>query len=522
MFVGGCALAALACASPGPGKPGTDPEPEARLQALHEAGTPRRVVLVSLAGLEAADFLSTGGFAAKPEDPVRMPFLAQLAAEGTIGVHAAPPTPSSSYASHATLVTGLRPDRHGIVADEALDPSGERALPFWDSRLLKATTLWDAALGRGVLALGWPSTDGARIELLVPDAAPEDPAQSWLGFVRRRSTPLLSEALDGIAKTQLAENSRDPAGKKRTPVSWPTAGERDAAFVELACQVAASERDPALWLLRLVEPAEALGLHGFGSREHRDALARADARIERLVDCLETAQRLIDTAIFVSGDVSYRPVHTEIAPNTALVREKLIGRDPRSKTGVRSWLALSRSHGRSAYLYAENAQSALAARRVLDAEAARSGAFDIVPAADLASQGGDPQAWFGLAAHPGFGFGNALMGPLLRPSELRSRAGGFPFREGSESAVGFVAWGRGVRQEIRVPVLSLTDVAPTIAKLLGLRLDDKLDGRPLVGILRASQPLPPPGPKRIGVGNDGDVERTLREMGGGHDVGSDE
>ena len=90
------------------------------------------------------------------------------------------------------------------------------------------------------------------------------------------------------------------------------------------------------------------------------------------------------------------------------------------------------------------------------------------------------------------------MGPLLRPSELRSRAGGFPFREGSEAAVGFVAWGRGVRQQIRVPELSLTDIAPTIAKLLGLRLDDGLDGRPLVGILRASQPLPPPGPKRLG------------------------
>ncbi len=536
MLVWVCALAALACASAGPGKRGSDPEPETRLRALQEAGTPRRVVLVTLAGLEASDFLLAGGFAlpagdpaysgvdlaATPGDRVRMPFLAGLAAEGAFGVHAVPPTPGSSYASHATLVTGLRPNRHGIVADEALDSSGDRALPFWDSRLLKATTLWDAALGRGVLALGWPSTDGARIELLVPDAEPEDPAQSWLGFVRRRSTPQLSEALERISQDQLAESPRGQTGEKRSPASWPSAGERDAAFVELACQIASSERDPALWLIRFVEPASALAAHGFGSPEHSAALARADARLERLVDCLETSQRLIDTAIFVVGDVSYRSVHTEIAPNTALVREKLIGRDPRSKTGVRSWLALSRSHGRSAYLYAEDAQSAVEARRVLDAEAARSGAFDIVPAADLASQGADPQAWFGLAARPGYGFGNALMGPLLRPSELRSRAGGFPFREGSEAAVGFVAWGRGVRQQIRVPELSLTDIAPTIAKLLGLRLDDGLDGRPLVGILRASQPLPPPGPKRLGVGNDGDVERTLREMGGGHELGSDE
>ena len=136
-----------------------------------------------------------------------------------------------------------------------------------------------------------------------------------------------------------------------------------------------------------------------------------------------------------------------------------------------------------------------------------------MPAADLTGSGVDPQAWFGLAARPGYSFGNALMGPLLRPSELRSSAGGFALRAGAAGAVGFVAWGRGVRGQVRMPELELVDVAPTIARLLGLRLDDALDGRTLVGILRASQPLPPPGPKRIGVGTDGDIPRTLRELG---------
>ena len=449
-----------------------------------------------------------------------MPILAGLAAEGAMG-QASPPSPGSTYASHATLVTGLLPNRHGIVSDEGLTPEGDRVLPFWDSRLLKATTLWDAALGRGVLALGWPTTEGARVELLVPDAVPEDSAQPWLEFVRRRSSPPLVESLEAIAKKDLTDSPRGPRGRERAADSWPTVGERDAAFVELACGVAESDRDPALWLLRLVEPAAVLATHGYGSREHADALRRADARLGRLVDCLEASSRLVDTALFVVGDVAFRPVHTEIAPNVALVRENLIGRDPRSKTGVRSWLALSRSHGRSAYVYAKDAENAVAARRVLDAEAARSGAFEVVPAADLAASGVDPQAWFGLAARPGYSFGNVLMGPLLRPSELRSTAGAFAFREGAGGTVGFVAWGRGVRGQVRVPELALADIAPTIARLLGLRLDDGLDGHPLLGILRASQPLPPPGPKRIGVGNDGDRSRTLEELGGGRDLGSE-
>ncbi|MFO0689008.1 MAG: alkaline phosphatase family protein [Myxococcota bacterium] len=520
---------ALACAGGSPAKRAASPEPETRLRALREAGAPNRVVLITLTGLEAADYLGPTGFAvaatasgeAATGGAVRMPVLGRLAAEGVTGLRAWPPAPGSTYASHASIVTGLRPDRHGIVADEALDREGQRVLPYHDSRLLKATTLWDAALGRGVLALGWPTTDGARVELLVPDVEPDPSAGPWIGLLRTRSTPQLVSDLEAIAREQLEATPKDAVGTKRTLASWPTVGERDAAFVELACRVAASERNPALWLIRLVEPAAVVAAHGPGSVEHAESLARADERIGRLVDCLGAAERLVDTAIVVVGDVAHRPVHTEIAPNTALVRENLIGRDPRSKTGVRSWLALSRSHGRSAYLFAKDPGSALAAREVLEAEAARSKAFEVVPAAELAAAGADRQAWFGLAARPGFAFGNTLMGPLLRPSELRGAAGGLPSREAGDGAVGFVAWGRGVREQLRVPELALVDVAPTVARLLGLRLDDKLDGRPQIGLLRASQPLPPPGPKRLGVGSDGDVERTLRELHGGRDLGSD-
>ncbi len=529
VLIGVWALVALACAGASPSLRRAEQAEATRSRALREVGAPRRVVLVTVAGLEAADFLLSSGFiagsTAGPAEAPRMPNLARLAAEGTFGVAAAPPTPGSSYASHATLVTGLRPDRHGIVADEILSAEEDRARPAIDVRLFKATTLWDAALGRGVLSLGWPTTEGARIELLVPDGAPDRSAATWLESVKRRSSPPLVASLEARARQDLADSPRGASGQPRSPASWPTAGERDGAFVDAACDVARSERDPALWLIRLVEPATALAIAGHGTPEHAESLRRVDDRLGRLVDCLDAASRLVDTALFVVGDVAYRPVHTEIAPNTALVRENLIGRDPRSTSGVRSWLALALSHGRSAYVHARDAESALAARRVLEAEARRSGAFDVVAAADLASGGGDPQAWFGLGARPGHVFGNALTGPLLRPAELRSSAGGV-VRGGqggaSETgdAVGFVAWGRGVRERVRMPELALVDIGPTIARLLGLRLNARLDGRAMIGILRASQPLPPPGPKRIGLDPGADPARALRESGDAPDARS--
>ena len=493
---------------------------ESRLAALSEAGPPRRVVLITIAGLESADFLNAKGHIASEFDDVRMPNLAKLAREGAIGIRVHPPTPSSIYASHATIATGRLPNQHGVIADQALDEAGNRSVPFSDNRLLNGTALWDAAIGRGVLALGWPTTSGARIELVVPDGGPTDSATSWLEYMRQLSSPVLMRELEAMAETAAVESDRSN-DEDSDPSAWPTAAEKDAAFAELICRVVASERDPGLWLIRFDQTASYQRSFGFGSVEVDEALGRVDAEIGRITACLGTAGQLGETAILVLGDVAYRPVHTRIDPNVILARNGLIGRDPRSSTGVRRWLAISRSNGRSAYVYALDAANAIRARNFLEEEAARTGAFEVVSAADLAGAGADPQAWFGLAAMPGFVIGNGLVKPALRPAERRASEGAFPFRDIESSSVGLVAWGRGIRTQVRVPSLELTDVAPTVAALLGLRLDETLDGEPLVGILRAAVPPPPPGPKRLGVGSDGDVDRTLRELGGGRELGRD-
>ena len=171
---------------------------------------------------------------------------------------------------------------------------------------------------------------------------------------------------------------------------------------------------------------------------------------------------------------------------------------------------MARSHGHSAYVYARDAANALEAREVLAAEAARTRAFEIVPAAELERVGVDPQAWFALVAKPGHVLAAALLPPALRPATPRSVAGVLRTDAAADAAatVGFVAWGRGIRSGLRMPTVDLVDVAPTIASLLGLRLDDRAEGRAMIGILRASVEPPPAGPRRLG----GDRDRRLREV----------
>jgi hypothetical protein len=94
--------------------------------------------------------------------------------------------------------------------------------------------------------------------------------------------------------------------------------------------------------------------------------------------------------------------------------------------------------------------------------------------------GADPEAWFGLEAAAGFGFGDAARGPLIGPSAARGLAG--RLQPGLEPSPAFLAFGRGFRRGVRVPDMSQLDVAPTLAAALGLRLEGA-EGRALVGLL---------------------------------------
>ena len=90
-------LVAVGCASVAPG-PAPPPPP------------PHAVLLVSVDGLRA-DVIGTGA----------MPTLDALAARGVRARWMTPSYPSLTFPNHYTLVTGLRPDHHGIVNNTMRD-----------------------------------------------------------------------------------------------------------------------------------------------------------------------------------------------------------------------------------------------------------------------------------------------------------------------------------------------------------------------------------------------------------------
>jgi hypothetical protein len=457
----GLALATSGCAGwlPGVGSPGA--ALRARLAELPEAPVPAaRLLLISIAGLVPSAWAEAPGRASD------MPTTAALARLGVVAEHVRPAAPASAYPVHATLVTGRPPREHGVPADQRLGERGVRAERYSHASQIRGPTLWQLAAERRVpvAALDWPVTLGADLDALLPDVLPTRRGERY------------ADLLAGAASPAFAARVRD-AGEAGEAAAQPGPA-RDRLLVDLACDVARSERPAALLLLRLTQSEAALSAAGPGTDRARAAFAAADAELTRLLGCYEDAGLLADAAVVVVGDRSFEPVHSMVLPNVALAEARLLSID--AVGSVERWSVIARSNGGSAFVYARDEGSALEARRVLEGVAQRTGAFRVVPAAEMLRLGADPEAWFGLDAAAGFGFDDAARGPLIAPSAARGLSGRLE-PEGVPSPA-FLAFGRGFRRSVRVPEMSQLDVAPTLAAALGLVLEGA-EGRALVGLL---------------------------------------
>ncbi len=430
----------------------TGPEGETPTPPLEvgsgSAGTPRSVVWLSVAGLTPDRYLG---------ETSAMPVLAAMARAGVAAERVASVTPAAIYPVHASWMTGLAPNIHGITADRRIGDRGVRPAMHRHASLLRAVALWSRVSEhpRRVLALDWPGTQGADIAGLVPDVAPERPGQAW--------TQLASES----ASPDLAERVRAAAAAGRAGAG------RDAFLTGLACEALAAEAPPTLLLLRLRQAETPSIRSGPRSPAARGAFASLDARIAELLAC--TGANRAQTAFVISGDVAYEPVHTMLRPNAALAGGGI------AAGGAGGWRALARSNGGSAFVYARDEGAALAARRLLGEAAKKSGAFRIVGAEEMIARSADPEAWFGLAAEPGFAFVDDASGAFESPARMLGAAG--YLEEVGQPTAGFVLFGRGVRSGVRVPVFSMLDVGPTVGKLLGVSLEPAT-GRARVGLLR--------------------------------------
>ena len=122
-----------------------------------------RLLVISVDGLDWRYLRDRDAMGLKIPNIRKLMAKSQVA-DGVVGVW-----PTITWPSHTTMLTGVRPDQHGILGNAGGPP--DPALSYWSASKIKVPTLTQclAGAGRSVGAVNWPVTVDARIGWNLPE-----------------------------------------------------------------------------------------------------------------------------------------------------------------------------------------------------------------------------------------------------------------------------------------------------------------------------------------------------------------
>lgn len=230
------------------------------------------VLLISIDGLPA-DLLGTGA----------MPTLDAIAADGVRAAWMTPSYPTLTFPNHYTLVTGLRPDHHGIVHNNMTDATLGRYVSKEDSakdgRWWGGEPIWATLQKQGGIAatMFWPGSE-ARIageepryrrafDMRVPPEERADQILAWLDLPPKRRPQLLTlyfEQYDVASHLDGARSERAMSALRRIDdaIARVRDGLRARGLLTRSDLVVVSDhgmadvpRDQRVWLEDVLDPA---------------------------------------------------------------------------------------------------------------------------------------------------------------------------------------------------------------------------------------------------------------------------
>jgi predicted AlkP superfamily pyrophosphatase or phosphodiesterase len=393
-------------------------------------------------------------------------------ASGVVGV-----VPTVTFPSHTTLVTGVSPAEHGIVANTPFDPHHtNREGWYWYAEDVRVPTLWSAAQASGLMtaSVNWSVTVGdSHIDYLIPEL--------WRA-VNDEDVKLLRAVSRPEGLLARLERTLGPYVN-----GYEDTVEADVVRTKFAVALLREHR-PAFTAVHLI------ALDGF---EHRDGpwtpsvYATLEA-LDAMIGELSAAALANDpaTVVAIVSDHGFFATHTSVNLRVALVAAGLIELAGPVAPGVAptiaTWQAQLIPSGGSApvILRDRNDEAVRAQVRTLLHELARdakNGIERVAERGDLERAGGFPEADFLVEFAPGFYSGAALVGDLLTPATSKGTHGYRP--DHPEMHAAFFLKGRGIAAQT-LGVIDMRQIAPTFAGILAVRLPSA--GQPAVKLARAA------------------------------------
>lgn len=419
---------------------------------------PAPVLMISIDGMQPADVLDASrGFQA--------PNLRKLMAEGVYATGVRNALPTVTYPNHTTMITGVWPAKHGIAGNQTFDPKQQNMAGwYWYARDIKVPTLWDAVhqAGGKVASLSWPvSVGAASIDYNIPEYWRARIAED-MKLVQALSTPGLVESLQKSTGLTLAQADGETV-------------EVDVGRLRYAAALIAAKK-PRFTTAHLRGLDHVEHESGPGSPEAKAALAQIDAAVGRLVADARKVQP--DLVVAIVSDHGFAKVEKEVNLIAPFIQAGLITLDANRK--VKSWQAEPWGSASVAVILADPKDAAVKAKvAALLSELQAKPELNIariIDAKGIAQLGGTPMASFWVDFKPGTVMGQNPAAPPVGPGSIKGTHGYVPTHP--EMRASFILSGKGLGKSGSLGEIDMRDIAPTLAKLMGVALP-RADGKPL-------------------------------------------
>jgi len=430
------------------------------------------VILISIDGLHPDMYLNANW----PD-----PNLRHLMAAGTYSDKLISVFPAYTYPSHTAMLTVAMPARSKVTLNQPINSQGEWN---WYAKYNHAPTIWTALRKKGLTtaAVMWPGTvDHPDITYNLSEIWDVERPNDRATEVRRHAVPKgIFEEIEQNATGRL-----DGTNMNDNYFSLDENAGRMAAYIF-------QKYKPNFLALHFatVDGEE----HEFGrdADSVRLAIAANDRAIGDVMEAIRKSGLKDSTAVIIVGDHGFSTIHEITRPNML----------------IRSLPVRFIAAGGSAFLYHIRSKVNMDDQQLIKAVTDslnlvpqdKRTQFRIIYRQELNQMGADSSAMLALSAEPGLVFSGASQpqqsenhgpGTLIQNNKLDGlfipTTGGHHGYDPNipDMYTGFIAEGAGIIKGGHIKELSVTDIAPLIAELLGIEFNAP-DGKLIPGILKAN------------------------------------
>jgi predicted AlkP superfamily pyrophosphatase or phosphodiesterase len=406
----------------------------------------RVVVVISLDGFPA--------YALKdPRLPI--PTLRRLAREGAMAESMQPVNPTVTWPNHTAIVTGVDAAQHHVVFNGLLErpeKDGAPKIEPWRDKdvLVHAPTIYDVAHEAGLTTaqVDWVAIYNAKtIDWKFPELPEPD------GEIEKR---LIADGTVTAEQLKTFENSSQ---------AW-----QDEIWTDAAVRIL-EDHHPNLLLFHLLTLDDINHEYGPMSNASLTAMAWLDSQVNRIVQVLERPEFAKRSTLIIVSDHGFRSYRHRIHANV-LLQEKGIVASVDGKLRGDAWVV---PEGGSAMVYVTNSgRKAELIPRLKSIYAEGEGIEKVYGVEDFAALGlptpseSDQGPDLVLAARPDYAFSGDSAKSYI--TDATGGTHGFLNSDPQMQAI-FLAWGEGVPKNAQLGSITSREVAPTIAKLLGLEFE---------------------------------------------------